>query len=148
MKFLIKDFFSKYDQILRKQRIWAHLLKKFLMKNFIFCARILKYQQFFYLWLKVTNIKLMKNFYAWRFHITDRESIKSQQVNLCRLTHTECHQVRHAQYYSDKGEWYVQPFVMIIVCDAWKVWYHLHNLKNMKNTQGRVLFLVRLHVAG
>ena len=34
MKFSIKDFFSKCDQI----RIWSHLLKKSLIKNFIFCV--------------------------------------------------------------------------------------------------------------
>ena len=38
MKFSIKDFFSKCDQIRRKLRISPHLLKKFLMENFIFCA--------------------------------------------------------------------------------------------------------------
>ena len=38
MKFFIKDFFSKCGQILRKLRIWSHLLKKSLMENFIFCA--------------------------------------------------------------------------------------------------------------
>ena len=38
MKFPIKDFFSKCDQIRRKLRIWSHLLKKSLMENFIFCA--------------------------------------------------------------------------------------------------------------
>ena len=38
MKFSIKDFFSKCDQIRRKLRIWSHLLKKFLMDNFIFCT--------------------------------------------------------------------------------------------------------------
>ena len=32
MKFFIKDFSSKYDQIL------LHLLKKYLVENFIFCA--------------------------------------------------------------------------------------------------------------
>ena len=37
MKFSIKDFFSKYDQICRKLRIWSYLLKKSLMKNFICC---------------------------------------------------------------------------------------------------------------
>ena len=36
MKFFIKDFFSKYDQIRRKPRIWSYLLKKSLMENFIF----------------------------------------------------------------------------------------------------------------
>ena len=38
IKFSIKDFFSKCDQIRRKLRIWSHLLKKSLMENFIFCA--------------------------------------------------------------------------------------------------------------
>ena len=38
MKFSIKDFFSKCDQIRRKLPIWSHLLKKSLMENFIVCA--------------------------------------------------------------------------------------------------------------
>ena len=37
MKFSIKDFFSKCDQI-RFPRIWSHLLKKSIIENFIFCA--------------------------------------------------------------------------------------------------------------
>ena len=37
MKFSIKDFYSKYDRIRRKLRIWSHLLQKSLMEN-IFCA--------------------------------------------------------------------------------------------------------------
>ena len=36
MKFSIKDFFSKYDQILSFLRIWSHLLKKTLMVKFHF----------------------------------------------------------------------------------------------------------------
>ena len=40
MKFAIKNFFSKCDQICRKLRIWSHLLKNYLMGNFIFCAVI------------------------------------------------------------------------------------------------------------
>ena len=36
MKFFIRDFFSIYEQIWRKLRIWSHLLKKSLMENFIF----------------------------------------------------------------------------------------------------------------
>ena len=36
--FSIKDFFSKYDHIHRKLRIWSHLLKKSLMENLIFRA--------------------------------------------------------------------------------------------------------------
>ena len=36
MKFSIKDFFSKCDQIRRKLRIWSHLLKISLIENFFF----------------------------------------------------------------------------------------------------------------
>ena len=38
MKFSIKDFFSKCDQICSFLRMWSHLLKKSLMENAIFCA--------------------------------------------------------------------------------------------------------------
>ena len=38
MKFSVKDFFNKCDQICSFLRIWSHLLKKPLMENFIFCA--------------------------------------------------------------------------------------------------------------
>ena len=36
MKFSIKDFFSKCDQIRKKLQIWSHLLQKSLMESFIF----------------------------------------------------------------------------------------------------------------
>ena len=42
MKFAIKEFFSKCDQICNFLWIWTHLLKKSLMENFIFCAAVLK----------------------------------------------------------------------------------------------------------
>ena len=38
MKFSINNFFSKCDQIHSFQQFWSHLLKKYLMENFIFCA--------------------------------------------------------------------------------------------------------------
>ena len=38
MKFSIKDFLSKCDQIRSFLWIWSYLLNKSLMKNFIFCA--------------------------------------------------------------------------------------------------------------
>ena len=38
MKFSMKNFFSKCEQIRRKLRIWSHLLKKPFMQNFIICA--------------------------------------------------------------------------------------------------------------
>ena len=38
MKFFIKEFFSKCEQIRMKLRIWSHLLKKSLMGKVIFGA--------------------------------------------------------------------------------------------------------------
>ena len=38
MKFSIKDFFSKCDQIRGFRRIRSHLLEKSFMENFIFCV--------------------------------------------------------------------------------------------------------------
>ena len=38
MKFSMKDFFGKCDQIRSFLRIWSHLPKKSLMENFMFCA--------------------------------------------------------------------------------------------------------------
>ena len=40
MKFPIKDFFSKCNQIRRKLRIWSNLLKKPLVENFIFLCSV------------------------------------------------------------------------------------------------------------
>ena len=39
MNISIKDFFSKFDKIRRKLRIWSHLVKKSLMENFILMRR-------------------------------------------------------------------------------------------------------------
>ena len=52
MKFPIKDFFIKCDQIRSLLRIWSHLLKKFLMGNFIFCAVYAKSLNF---WIDFLN---------------------------------------------------------------------------------------------
>ena len=39
LKFSVKDFFSKFDQIRSFLRIWSHLLKQFWTENFhFFCA--------------------------------------------------------------------------------------------------------------
>ena len=53
MKFSIKDFFSKWDQIRSFLRIWSDLLKKSLMKNFIFVQ-----------W-SVQDLKLVWNSVSW-----------------------------------------------------------------------------------
>ena len=42
MKYSIKNFFSRCDQICSFLRIWSHLLKKALMENFIFLCSVLE----------------------------------------------------------------------------------------------------------
>ena len=52
MKFSIKDFFSKCDQIRSFLRIWSRLLKKSIMENFIFCEmKVILVSHFIYPWL-------------------------------------------------------------------------------------------------
>ena len=58
MKFSIKDFFSKCDQIRRNLRIWSHLLKKSLMEKLIFCA-VRVTVQYSYNW-KIGQMELLK----------------------------------------------------------------------------------------
>ena len=45
MKFSIKDFFTRFDQIRSFLRILSHLLKKSLMENFIFGAMIVTFSK-------------------------------------------------------------------------------------------------------
>ena len=54
-KFSIKNFVSKCDQIRSSMRIWSHLLKKSLMKIFIFCAELLLPSESFFI-LRIYNI--------------------------------------------------------------------------------------------
>ena len=63
MKFSIKDFFRKCDQIRWKLRIWSHLLKKSLMENSIVCA----------VW-QVQNTKLPEGNYSSPRHLNPSAS--------------------------------------------------------------------------
>ena len=56
--FSIKDFFSKYDKIRWELRIWSHILKKSLMKNFTFCAVHQTVSASFFIHFSRTKIKL------------------------------------------------------------------------------------------
>ena len=47
MKFSIKDFSSKCDQIRRKLQFWSDLLEKCLMENFIFGAVMQAFSRIF-----------------------------------------------------------------------------------------------------
>ena len=45
MKFSIKDFISKYDQIRSFLPSWSHILNKYLMENIFFCVVLQIYTQ-------------------------------------------------------------------------------------------------------
>ena len=56
MKFSIKDFVSKSNQIRSFLWIWSHLLKKSLMENFIFCGvdeRLNDLRDYLYIYLNI-----------------------------------------------------------------------------------------------
>ena len=92
IKFSIKDFFSKCDQIRRKLRIWSHLLKKFLMENFVFLCCVNIHVVTLYEWdftiLKLLNRKIKLSYihkYNFFLALTDRLSsrndVTSDKVN-------------------------------------------------------------------
>ena len=54
VKFSIKDFLSKCDQIRSFLRIWSHLLKKSFMENFIFFFAVYKPNESF-IWCLLTK---------------------------------------------------------------------------------------------
>ena len=61
MTFSNKGFVSKCDQICIFLRIWSHLLKKSLMKNFIFCAVCIQLTQRIPI-LQILATKMVKHF--------------------------------------------------------------------------------------
>ena len=64
MKFSIKNFSSKCNQIRRKLRIWLHLLKKYLMENFTFCiVKTIVCKQ----WLFSQLFQIMLNLTGWPY---------------------------------------------------------------------------------
>ena len=66
MKFSIKNFFSKCDQIHSSQRIWSYLLKKSLMESFTFLCRgqmtKWKWQHFILFLWDIAVKKTLRNF--------------------------------------------------------------------------------------
>ena len=74
MKFSIKDFVSKCDQICSFLQILSHLKKKSLMKNFIFCAVCLA----FLYKNKFTNLKFLAR--IWRVTFYRKNSIKPSWI--------------------------------------------------------------------
>ena len=89
MKFSIKDFSSKCDQIRRKLWIWLHLLEKSLMEKFSFCAVFVLAKQVKIPYLYFLKIPLetpnLLNFFCWfngRLHFA-LEGYHSQAYQGC-----------------------------------------------------------------
>ena len=61
LKFSIKYFFSKCDQIRRELRIWSHLLKRSIMEIFIFCAVIVLFSIIYFYRLSCIYKQLLEN---------------------------------------------------------------------------------------
>ena len=62
MKFSIKEFFIKSDQIHRKLRIWSHLLNNSLMENFIFLCSVRSRDQVFLQNIRKFIVQILKFF--------------------------------------------------------------------------------------
>ena len=60
MKFSVKNFFGKCDQIRRKLHIWSHLLKKPLMENLIFSVVSILVTSFF---IGIVNVMYILEFF-------------------------------------------------------------------------------------
>ena len=95
MKFSIKDFFNKCDQLRRKLRIWSHLLMKFLMENFIFVQFYVNRTwnlsndkgKYFKLCLKLTHLR----FTCWRTTMeASKQCLKSLQKVTLKTLFTNC----------------------------------------------------------
>ena len=99
VKFSIKYFFSKFNQIRRKLRIWSQLQKKSLMENFIFCigcpaaysylnSNLLAIFQQFYTshHTAFTSIHLIKPYFSWNSLLSSEiYSMCKSQIFISRL---------------------------------------------------------------
>ena len=65
MKFSIKDFLSKWDQICRKLRIWSRLLWKSLMENLIFCEVLSAFHTLFPCYAFAWSSMIRRCFQIW-----------------------------------------------------------------------------------
>ena len=99
MKFLVKDFFIKCDQISSFLRIWSHLLKKSLIENFIFCAVITRtYLSLLFHTHTHTRarthtrlcVKIPENFFSLLFHGKISFHFSCNLFQVCHPTETTC----------------------------------------------------------
>ena len=130
MKFFVKDFFSKCNQIRRKLRIWSHLLKESLMENFIFCAVLVietkqKFESVLMLCKHFTESCFITILFRTLLITLAPYDIKSNQISLLWLT--------TSNKYKELSIW-----------NSWKP-FHKQNLK-VETVRGLDLFQLFLVV--
>ena len=84
MKFCIKDFFSKCDEIRSFQRIWSHLMKKSLMENCIFCVVHLYHQMMMNELMMMNCFCRMVNWrktFSFRFNVDHCQRFSPSQIS-------------------------------------------------------------------
>ena len=133
IKFSIKDFFSKCDQMWSLLWIWSHLLNKSWMENFIFCAAmktlvvliylawLLKFSHFYYMIQRDNNYQDMVSLQSWNLNQTPKIQHFYQYVIAAYLweTRTLVNQYYTSLYidkYSTKNMW--PSTVWIISCSS------------------------------
>ena len=85
LKFSIRDFFSKFDQIRKKLQIWSHLLKKSLKTSF--------FVQFFFDLLGNFSIYLCLAMEKW---LSICDTFIWETLNtLCTLQQKPCHSIKN-----------------------------------------------------
>ena len=102
LKFSIKNFFSKCDKIDRKLRIWSHLLKKSLMKNFIFFAQSKWKWHFPYLICMLKSIRkifLILIFIIWRHIVGFERSAPVLEISWKTITSEKLLLKEHSSYF-------------------------------------------------
>ena len=89
MKFCIKNFFSKCDQIRTKLWIWSHLLMKSLMKNCIICAvlqqllQVLIWHKKLAMWCQSNVLPFSSQIkYEWKYKVRLRKKLERDHSNL------------------------------------------------------------------
>ena len=123
MKFFLKDFFSKCDQIRSFLRIWSHLLKKSLMEHFIFCTLIdhnfttdFSIQVY---WLKKKNLAIDKNYFHMSKNIIFEISYERVFLNIhFKLFLTEIiHLVSISENFANEvKEWSDGTVLFCLIC--------------------------------
>ena len=116
MKFSIKEFFSKFDQICSLLWIWSYLLKKSLMENLIFCAVLKHYQQSCeYGCSFVAKLSWKKEFFFWKDICVFLQNIHYFQKKMFlyrkKVLYLEMFLLKRNFFYREKYIWKCKKYI-------------------------------------